>query len=126
MNPIILEDPRIDPRLKAAYGAMPLHVLPQVTDRETLLKMAAATMAQLADAPKPDPAPYEAFAPSAGLSIRTIAIPSQPDGNSINLQVITPEGPGPYPCVYYIHGGGMMMSSCYRPPYDRFRPPDRP
>ena len=115
MNPIIMEDPRIDPRLKAAYGAMPLHVLPQVTDREGLLALAAATMAQLADAPRPDPAPYEAFAPSAGLSIRTIAIPSQPDGNSINLQVIKPEGPGPFACVYYIHGGGMMMSSCYDP-----------
>ena len=26
----VLDDPRIDPRLKAAYGAIPLHELPQV------------------------------------------------------------------------------------------------
>ena len=113
MNAKVLEDPRIDPRLKAVYGAMPLHELPQVSDRRTLLAQAEATLAQLADAPKPDLAPYEVFASSAGLNIETIAIPSQPDGNSINLQLIRPTGPGPWPCVYYIHGGGMMMSSCY-------------
>ena len=56
---------------------------------------------------------FETMAPEAGLDIRTIAIPSAPDGNSINLQVITPEGAGPWPCVYYIHGGGMAMMSCY-------------
>ena len=64
-------------------------------DRATLLALAEANMAQLADAPRPDPAPYEAYAPSAGLRIETLAIASQPDGNSINLQVIRPEGPGP-------------------------------
>lgn len=113
-NPI-LDDPRIDPRLKAVFGHLPPTVLPEVPDRETLLAMAAETMKAMADTPKADPAPYEAFAPSKGLDIRTLAVPSRPDGNSINLQVIKPEGPGPYPCIYYIHGGGMMMSSCFEP-----------
>jgi acetyl esterase len=115
MNQRILDDPRIDPRLKAVFGYLPSTFLPHVPDRETQLAMAAEAMQQLADRPRPDPAPYEAAAPSAGLEIRTLAVPSQPDGNAINLQLIKPIGPGPYPCVYYIHGGGMMMSSCYEP-----------
>ncbi len=115
MNNRVLDDPRIDPRLKAVFGHLPPTVLPEVPDRGTLLVMAAETIKAMADAPKADPALYEPLAPSQGLDIRTLAVHSQPDGNSINLQVIKPEGPGPYPCVYYIHGGGMMMSSCFEP-----------
>ncbi len=115
MNQRIMDDPRIDPRLKSVFGKMPAITLPDMPDRETMLATAADAIAQMADAPKPDPAPFEAAAPSKGLSIRTLAVASQPDGNSINLQIIMPEGPGPWPCVYYIHGGGMMMSSCYEP-----------
>ena len=115
MNERVMNDPRIDPRLKAIYGQMPAAVLPEMPDRETMLAAAAGAMAQFANMPKPDLAPYEAAAPSAGLDIRTLPVPSQPDGNSINLQIIKPEGPGPYPCIYYIHGGGMMMSSCFDP-----------
>lgn len=115
MNARVMEDSRIDPRLKAAIGQMPAAVLPEVANRETLLALAAETMRQLADAPRDDPAPYEAYAPSKGLDIRTLSVNSQPDGNAINLQIIKPQGPGPYPCIYYIHGGGMMMSSCYEP-----------
>jgi acetyl esterase len=60
---------------------------------------------------------YEPFAPSQGLSVRTVHVVSSPDGNTINLQFIVPPGSGPWPCVYYIHGGGMMMSSCFDPNY---------
>jgi acetyl esterase len=120
MNNPVNDDPRIDPRLKAVFGNMPAIVLPDVPNRETLLARAAEAISRLADAPRPDAAPYEAYAPSAGLDIRTLAVPSQPDGNSINLQIIKPQGPGPYPCVYYIHGGGMMMSSCYDPAMTAF------
>jgi acetyl esterase len=116
----ISEDPRIDPRLKAAFAAMPEPNLPDVPDRETLLAQATVTLGALADVPQPDPAIYEAAAPRDGLNIQTIAIASQPDDNSINLQVITPEGTGPFPCVYYIHGGGMMMSSCFEPAFAAF------
>ena len=70
MNDRVLDDPRIDPRLKAVFSQMPSAHLPHVPDRETQLAMAADAMRQMADAPKPDPAPYEAFAPSAGLTIR--------------------------------------------------------
>ncbi len=38
---------------------------------------------------------------------------SQPDGNTINLQVIRPDNGETLPCVYYIHGGGMGFLSCF-------------
>ena len=52
-------------------------------------------------------------APSAGLEISTRQFVSEPDGNSINLQVIRPELEETLACVYYIHGGGMASMSCF-------------
>ena len=55
----------------------------------------------------------EQIAPSAGLSIATHQFVSSPDGNTIKVLFIRPESPGPHPCVYYIHGGGMQVMSCF-------------
>ncbi|MEM9180310.1 MAG: alpha/beta hydrolase fold domain-containing protein, partial [Pseudomonadota bacterium] len=55
----------------------------------------------------------EAVAPSAGLAITEHEFTSQPDGNTIKLRFVRPEGSDPVPCVYYIHGGGMMTLSCF-------------
>jgi acetyl esterase/lipase len=55
----------------------------------------------------------EEIAPSAGLKVSDEIIESQPDGNSIKLQVIRPDNDEALPCVYYIHGGGMQSMSCY-------------
>jgi acetyl esterase/lipase len=55
----------------------------------------------------------EEVAPSVGLTTTTREFISTPDGNTIKLQVIRPESEEPLPCVYYIHGGGMAMLSCY-------------
>jgi acetyl esterase len=55
----------------------------------------------------------EEAAPSAGLRIHTEKVTSQPDGNTINLQVIRPDNDQTLPCVYYIHGGGMGYLSCF-------------
>jgi len=38
---------------------------------------------------------------------------SDPDRNVINIQFIRPDNKERVPCVYYIHGGGMRMMSCY-------------
>jgi acetyl esterase/lipase len=112
----IAEDPRIDPRIKALFGGLPVTAPPRVESREALL--AALSQAR----PDPD-APtlmsvlaagdFESISPRDGLEVRTETFVSQPDGNTIKLQVVTPDGPGPWPCVYYIHGGGMMVMSCY-------------
>ena len=38
---------------------------------------------------------------------------SEPDGNTVKIQYIRPDTDETLPCVYYIHGGGMEMSSCF-------------
>jgi len=55
----------------------------------------------------------EEAAPAKGLRVHTEKVASQPDGNTINLQVIRPDTDETLACVYYIHGGGMASLSCY-------------
>ena len=110
-------DPRIDPRIKALFGAMPdMPPAGDAASREQLLAeeateeaaaRAAASKAML------DAVDNEAVAPSAGLVIRTETFRSSPDGNQINIQYIRPDTAETLPCVYYIHGGGMQSMSCY-------------
>jgi acetyl esterase/lipase len=49
----------------------------------------------------------------AKLRVHTEQAVSQPDGNTINIQFIRPDDDRVLPCVYYIHGGGMAVLSCY-------------
>ena len=113
----ILDDDRIDPRIKAMFGAMEvLTVNGDVASREEMLAMenspegkaSAAQLKAMLDALDND---Y--VAPNAGLTTRTETFVSAPDGNRINIQFIRPEGDEILPCVYYIHGGGMTVMSCY-------------
>ena len=60
-----------------------------------------------------DAADSEEVAPSAGLVVTEHVVTSQPDGNDINIRFIRPERRELLPCVYYIHGGGMQVMSCY-------------
>ncbi len=60
-----------------------------------------------------DAADNEDVAPSKGLNVTEHSVVSQPDGNTINVRLIRPDEPGLLPAVYYIHGGGMQMLSCY-------------
>ena len=55
----------------------------------------------------------EQVAPSAGLETRVETFNSSPDGNEIKIQFIRPADGERLPCVYYIHGGGMMMMSAF-------------
>lgn len=113
----ITEDPRIDPRLKAVFAALPDGPRPtDVPNREALLAEEATPEAnQRAAAQKAmiDMVDNEAVAPSAGLSIRTERFRSEPDGNEILIQFIRPDTAERLPCVYYIHGGGMQTMSCF-------------
>ena len=47
----------------------------------------------------------------AGLSVTTTEFASEPESKSVKLQVIRPESEVALPGVYYIHGGGITMSS---------------
>ena len=113
----LASDPRIDPRLKAMFGAMPEMTDPgDARDRDQLLaevnteeaKARSAMQKQMFDA-----IDTEEVASFKGLTIRTATFTSQPDGNEIKIQFIRPENAEALPCVYYIHGGGMQSMSAY-------------
>jgi acetyl esterase/lipase len=112
----IADDPRIDPRIKAAFGALPIGHPPDADSYEALVAEAASPDArQRTEFLRAflDSADREDIAPSAGLEVSVEEIVSRPDGNSIKLRIVRPAGAGPLPCVYYIHGGGMASMSCF-------------
>ncbi len=113
--PDIANDPRLDPRIKGMLAAFPLQKAPEYTTRDELvaaentaqaLETLAATRQALGASDN------EIFAPSGNLDISVHEFTSQPDGNTIKIQFIRPKGEAVLPCVYYIHGGGMMTFSC--------------
>jgi len=115
-KPDIASDRRIDPRIKAILAAFPDPQMRNFDSREELLaaqntpeaeegRKAFETFMAMCD--------NEDISPSAGLRIETLEFTSQPDGNTIKVQYIRPDNDEVVPCVYYIHGGGMMMMSCF-------------
>jgi len=115
-NTKITDDPRIDPRIKALFGAFELPgALQDVASREELLAEVSTEEAIARQAVMTaflGMCDTEEIAPSAGLAITEHVVVSEPDGNKINVRVIRPEGDDVVPCVYYIHGGGMQTMSC--------------
>jgi acetyl esterase len=112
----IAGDIRLDPRLKAILAGLPGEGGGDVGSREELLAEAATEAAQQQAAAFrafQEACDTEAAAPSAGLRAHTEKAVSQPDGNTINLQVIRPDNDETVACVYYIHGGGMASLSCF-------------
>jgi acetyl esterase len=114
----IADDPRIDPRIKAMMGLIPIPESPgDVVDRDAMLAQANtlhALAASQAFESGLDLLDSEDLAPSSGLEISTIEFASEPDGNTVKIQLMVPKGAdGPLPLVYYIHGGGMMTMSAF-------------
>jgi acetyl esterase/lipase len=115
-NSKLVDDPRIDPRIKALFGSRPTRLLGDVGSREELLAAANSDEAKaVADQIKTfmDMCDTEEIAPSSGLAISTHEFRSEPDGNAINIQFIRPHSSELLACVYYIHGGGMQSMSCF-------------
>lgn len=117
MSSKITQDPRIDPRIKAIFGLIPSsEASDDVDSREVLL---AAVDTEDAIAARDGMKAFlgmcdtEEVASSEGLITRTEQLVSSPDGNTINVQIIRPDNNDILPCVYYIHGGGMQVMSCY-------------
>ena len=114
------DDPRIDPRIKAAMGALPSRTRSDVADRDEIMAEIATPEAQeiraLIDGFL-DSLDNEAIAPSVGLTISEHTFVSAPDGNETPLQFIRPDGDDPKPCVYYLHGGGMASMSAFNGMY---------
>ncbi|HJO23834.1 MAG: alpha/beta hydrolase fold domain-containing protein [Myxococcota bacterium] len=115
-KPDIANDPRLDPRIKALLDNFPDPEIHDYDTREELLaaqntpeaeerQKALETFMQLCD--------NEDVSPSKGLAVSTLEFTSQPDGNTIKVLFTRPEGDEVVPCVYYIHGGGMMILSAF-------------
>jgi len=110
-------DPRIDPRIKAIFGGLPDTVPGEdVASREEMVAQENAPPALAAAAMWEAMRPAfesEANAPSKGLREQVEKVVSQPDGNSISVRFVRPDTDETLPCVYYIHGGGMAVSSAF-------------
>ena len=114
----IKDDPRIDKRLKAVFGDMPVDSVMNsaAKTREEILEEQNSEAAQqgkdvmqmINNSPH-----YKEVVPEEGLVTTTKEFTSQPDGNTIKIQYIRPDSDETLPCIYYIHGGGMMISSCF-------------
>lgn len=113
----ISEDVRIDPRIRAAFGAMPDAPNPgDVTSRDVLLaeqQTEAARAAMAAQTAMFSAMDTEAVAPSTGLRVSTERFTSTPDGNTVQVLFIRPDTDERVPCVCYLHGGAMQFWSCF-------------
>src|SRR3954466_1147081 len=92
----IANDPRIDPRIKAVLSAIPsMEAVADVESRDVLVARASTpeAIAQRGMLTQIfEDAGNEDIAPSKGLSVTEHAVGSQPDGNTINIRVIRPDG----------------------------------
>jgi acetyl esterase/lipase len=122
-NDKIANDPRLDPRLKTILSSFPSREIKDVVSRQELLDQADTTEAKALVAAMTgfmEMCDNETVAPSKGLTISTREFTSDPDGNTIKIQMIQKESATPLPCIYYIHGGGMQALSCFNGNYRAF------
>lgn len=100
-----LARPALDPELNALLADVPL--VPRITPQ---------LLTQLRGMPS---TPVESLLEGRAVDRREITVPA-PDGAGIPMTVLAPAGAGPAaPCVYWMHGGGMIMG-------DRFSQLDIP
>jgi len=114
--PDIADDTRLDPRVKWALRNVPVTQLGDVDSRERLVEISNSPKANaLRDKTEAlyDALDTEEVASSAGLAITVHDVTSDPDGNTVKIRFVRPEGNDELPCVYYIHGGGMQNGSCF-------------
>jgi acetyl esterase len=111
----------LDPRIKALLSLMPDNAEFDVANREEMLIEASSPAGLERDAGRARLMEWggnEEVAPLVGLRFSTQEIVSSPDGNTIPVQLIRPDGYETLACVHYIHGGGMAYLSSF---YANFR-----
>jgi acetyl esterase len=114
----IKNDQRIDKRIRAVFGEVDFDSVTttNATTREEILAeqeteeaiQGKTVMEMINNSPH-----YKEVVTDEGLVTHTKEFTSSPDGNNIKIQYIRPDTDEKLPCVYYIHGGGMMVSSCF-------------
>ena len=114
----IKNDLRIDKRIRAVFGEIEFDSVTKspANTREGILAeqeteealQGRAVMEMINNSPH-----YKEAVPETGLVTSTKEFISEPDKNTIKIQYIRPDSDKELPCVYYIHGGGMMVSSCF-------------
>jgi acetyl esterase len=112
----VKNDPRLDPRLKSFLAMLPDESAPDVKSREEILEQLATPEAKAAvelTVAVTDSWGSEELAPSTGLRFETLDVVSEPDGNTIKLQIVRPDNDDIVACVYYIHGGAMATLSSF-------------
>lgn len=112
----IAGDGRLDPRVRAALLAVPSTPLPDVADRDDLLRLVGHPKAvALREATEEfhRMLDTEELATFAGLRITEHRYTSAPDGNTVRVKVTRPDTDEVLPCVYYVHGGGMQSGSAF-------------
>jgi acetyl esterase len=119
-GPDLQTDRRLDPRVKQALRNVPSRPMTDIDSRERLVEISNSESA-LAMADKLE-ALYSRFdtadvAPFDGLTIETREFVSAPDGNTVKVQFVRPEGSEVLPGVVYLHGGGMQTGSCFKALY---------
>ncbi len=123
-NRVLRTDPRTDPRLIAACAPFALDVAPPpapVTVDSPLPDKLAYSVANEAGMESVFTALFADLPPITNVTRRTEVIKGV-DGNDINLHIHTPQNvSGPVPCVYHIHGGGMVVLTAAGPTYVRWR-----
>lgn len=113
----ILADERIDQRIKDVLGHIDMdQAVTHFSSREEMMAfeqteegMAAKALMEMIN----NAEHYKYVVPSDDLVTTTKEFVSHPDGNTIKIQYIRPDTQDALPCVYYIHGGGMEVSSCF-------------
>ena len=107
-NSKIMDDPRIDPRIKAVFGEMDFSgMTPDAKSRQELVDKANSDESKAAQEMLRaflDMADTEEVASFKGLSFSEHTLISSPDKNEIKVRFVRPEGSELVPCVYYIHG----------------------
>lgn len=112
----IADDRRIHPRIRRIMGQMPEPTTKDFDSYEAVMAWASKQSvidARAAQDEVIDGLDDQNLAPLEGLDITTYDITSDPDGNTIKISFMRPEGDEPVPAVVYLHGGGMMNMSCF-------------
>jgi acetyl esterase len=121
---VLKTDPRADPRVVAACAPFALDEAPPpvpVTAGSSLHDKLAYSAANEAGMEAVFTALFADLPPITTVQRRTEDITGV-DGNDITLYIHTPQNrSGPLPCVYHLHGGGMVVLTAAGPTYVRWR-----